>query len=181
MIHISLENFNGLLTTSETISSDLAKAYSDYIMNLDPCKLECNKCHSKGNCVKYGHYERSHLMHPADMPANSRISIQRIKCKRCNTTHALLPEEIIPYLQFAVSFIYLVLLRYFAHTETVDYICQSTGITPTQLYRWKARFEKQKDQYLGVVESAKHSDSETMDWLCRLKDYPETLRTGICG
>lgn len=40
-----------------------------------------------------------------------------------------------------------------------------------QLYRWKKRLEEQKDRYLGVLESARHSTRETMAWLMGLADY----------
>ena len=171
MLHAISEYCNILLQSGKDSSKVLLNEYKKYTKNLNTFSLECSHCHTKGNCVKNGHYERSHLLHPGDLEQGTRIDIQRIKCRHCSRTHALLPEQIVPYLQFAAPFIYSVLIRYYARAETVAHICESTQITPPVLYRWKARFEKQKDQYLGVVESEKHSAGQIMDWLCRLTDY----------
>jgi hypothetical protein len=44
-------------------------------------------------------------------------------------------------------------------------------ITASQIYRWKKRFEKQKDRYLGVLKSAEHSVHDVLILLGKLKDY----------
>ena len=53
----------------------------------------------------------------------------------------------------------------------METICWDMAVEVPQLYRWKKRLEEQKDRYLGVLESARHSTRETMAWLMGLADY----------
>jgi hypothetical protein len=55
--------------------------------------------------------------------------------------------------------------------ESVETICWDMAIEAPQLYRWKKRFEEQKDRYLGVLESARYSAGRAMEWLTERKDY----------
>ena len=114
-----------------------------------------------------------------DVLAGTRIRILRVRCKHCGRTHAILPEEIVPYLRFTATFIGSALNRYYTRMrcnectrkESVETICLDLEIEGPQLYRWKKRFEEQKDRYLGVLESARYSIGRTMDWLMNLRDY----------
>ena len=84
---------------------------------------------------------------------------------------AIRENQIVPYLQYSVVFIYLVLFQYYFTAETVESICMVLKITAPQIYRWKKHFEKQKDRYLGVLKSAEHSAHDVLIWLGKLKDY----------
>ena len=118
-------------------------------------------------------------MNAEDVIAGTRIRILRVRCKHCRRTHAILPEEIIPYLRFTATFIGSALNRYYTRMsfddcfkkETAETICWDLAIEVPQLYRWKKRFEEQKDRYLGALESVKHSARKAMEWLRELKDY----------
>lgn len=68
------------------------KAYKNYIDDLEVSILRCS-CGCKGSCIKYGKYKRKFVK-------NDKISyiyIQRIYCKSCLATNALLPVGIVPY------------------------------------------------------------------------------------
>ena len=157
----------------------LIRAYAAFIAMLNMFALECNNCHRRGECIRHGYYERGYLLAAEDVFAGTRIRILRVRCKHCGKTHAILPEEVIPYLRFTATFIGSALKRYYTRMlcdgcirkESVETICWDMAIEAPQLYRWKKRFEEQKDRYLGVLESARYSAGRAMEWLTERKDY----------
>ena len=151
---------------------DMIRLYVQFTTSLNTFRLECNCCHWKGSCIRHGYYERSYLLTAGDLVGEgTKIRILRVKCKHCGRTHAILPEEIAPYLPFSTVFIFPVLRLYYEKKETVESICSRFQIAIPQLYRWKNRFEKQKDQFLGALESAKHDGKEALTWLSKIQDY----------
>ena len=179
MIPVNLHHCNIFSGFEEKNSSALIKAYSAFVAMLNMFALECNNCHRRGECIRHGYYERGYLLSAEDVLAGTRIRILRVRCKHCGKTHAVLPEEIIPYLQYTVTFIGSVLNRYYTRMhydgyirkESVEKICLDMEIEVPQLYRWKKRFEAQKDRYLGVLESSRCSARRAMEWLTERKDY----------
>ncbi len=157
----------------------LIKAYTAFTATLNMFTLECNNCHKHGECIRHGYYKRRYLLTAEDVLAGTQIRILRVRCKHCGKTHAILPEEIVPYLGFTATFIGSALKRYYTRTncadivrkETVETICGDMAIEVPQLYRWKKRFEEQKDRYLGVLESARYSARRAIVWLTERKDY----------
>ena len=73
------------------------KKYDIYIANLNFSSLECAdiECKVKGHCKIHAYYERS-LILPEEKII---LFILRVICKKCNTTHAILPSFIVPYSQ----------------------------------------------------------------------------------
>jgi len=132
----------------------LIRAYAAFIAMLNMFALECNNCHRRGECIRHGYYERGYLLTVEDVLAGTRIRILRVRCKHCGKTHAILPEEIIPYLRFTATFIGSALKRYYTRMlcdgcnkkESVEMICWDMAIEVPQLYCWKKRFEAQKDR-----------------------------------
>lgn len=157
----------------------MIRAYATFIAMLNMFALECNNCHKRGECIRHGYYERGYLLTAEDVLTGTRIRILRVRCKHCGKTHAILPEEIVPYLRFTATFIGSSLQRYYTREpcdgcskkETMEKICEDMEIEVPQLYRWKKRFEEQKDRYLGVLESARYSARKAIERLTELKDY----------
>ncbi len=145
--------------------------YTQFIVTLNLYRLECNHCHCRGECIRHGYYVRGYMLEPSDLDKGTRIRILRVKCKHCGKTHAVLPEEIVPYLKYTATFIGIALDRHYTSGQTVEADCETLGIEPVLLYRWKKRFQEQKDRYLGRMESEKLSAREALGKLFRLKDY----------
>jgi len=158
------------------------KIYDGYIKKLDLFEVKCNDCQCRGECIRYGRYDRGYFLFPEDADSNERIFIQRVLCKACGVTHAILPEEIVPYAQYSIIFMLLVLEQYFLRPEThrtVQEICDEFRITPPLLYRWKKAFKKDKDKYLGVLESDKYTELEALSWLKDLPNYGKGFAAGF--
>ena len=63
--------------------------------------IKCPKCNVFGNFADHGSYKRNLI----STDKTSRIEVARIKCLNCNRTHALIPDDVIPYRQYSIEFI----------------------------------------------------------------------------
>ena len=160
--------------------------YVQFVSSLNVLGLECNNCHWKGSCIRHGYYQRSYLLNVGDlMSGGTKIKILRVKCKHCGRTHAILPEEIVPYLSFSTVFIYPILWQYYAKEKTIEAICREFQIAVPQLYRWKERFEKQKDRFLGVLKSRRYKGfltkwkADPANEICRQHDKKSASKEAL--
>ena len=81
------------------------KAYiQELILETDSYKnVACPFCNAKNSFVKYGTYTRSlNVLIKDELVKFNDLFVQRVICKSCNHTHALLPNFIIPYKQTTV-------------------------------------------------------------------------------
>ena len=62
---------------------------------------KCPYCNRKNALINYGHYNRNVSFLCENEIKNFYVSIQRVRCKSCKRTHALLPCFIIPYVIMA--------------------------------------------------------------------------------
>lgn len=145
--------------------------YTQFILTLNLFQLECNHCHRRGECIRHAYYSRGYILNASDMENGTRIRILRVKCKHCGRTHAILPEEIVPYLQCTSIFIGTALDLHYTSGEAVESVSKKINIEPNLLYRWKKLFLQQKEKYLGKLESGKLSVREALNRLFTLKDY----------
>ena len=60
--------------------------------------LECPCCHSK-EYILWGFYERGITYMKQAQIYSETVKIQRVRCKSCGKTHAILPFGIVPYKQ----------------------------------------------------------------------------------
>ncbi len=171
MIPVNLHHCNSFFGNLSGKSSDNINRYNAFVKNLDVFKLECNFCHRHGECIRHGYYQRGYLLDGGEHGSGKRIRILRVRCKGCGHTHAILPEEIVPYLKFTIPFIYSVLCQYYEKKRTIEAICNDNWIGRSQLYGWRDRFEAQKDQYMGILESCRHSAVDALAWLRGAADY----------
>ena len=66
------------------------------------------------------------------------LKVQRVRCKSCKVTHALLPNGIIPYKQFCSDVVLTTIIR--TLTETVDVVSSYLNISYDVIKRWKKQF-----------------------------------------
>lgn len=68
--------------------------YDCVIDNLQLHMVECT-CGKKGCLIRYGHYKRCVKINSLLVP----LSLQRVLCKECRCSHALIPSILVPYSQ----------------------------------------------------------------------------------
>lgn len=74
------------------------KSYAYILSKINISTITCPNCKKVHTLVFFGYYSRSII-------TNSGIvilDIQRVYCKHCHTTHALLPSSLVPYSQYPV-------------------------------------------------------------------------------
>ena len=118
---------------------------------------KCPNCGAYEKLSPYGGYFRNLVSYKDGMIVESRVSPPRFECNSCGTTHALLPDILIPYSPYSLRFMLTVLTAYFERNTTVAAVCERFGIAISTLYSWKERLLEHKELIIGMLESIKES------------------------
>lgn len=119
--------------------------YNDSVDNMNPYALQCS-CGCKGGCIKYGKYKK--------LVDKYEIFIQRVLCKTCKITHAILPTFIVPYERMPLDYILDMTLNYDC-VNSADY----------ELKRYK-RIYKEWDVRLKSIEIKDSDDINSVITFC---------------
>ena len=83
--------------------------YQAFVASIDLLSLHCPVCGAVGLFILYGHYKRFVIIDDISSgDCKIEIHVQRIQCTQCKSTHALLPTNFVPYIQFTYLFIYYI-------------------------------------------------------------------------
>ena len=85
--------------------------YNESVENMNSYSFQCN-CGCRGSCIKYGKYRR--------FIDKYEIFIQRVICKVCKITHAILPTFIVPYERMPLDYILDIATKY-DYINSADY------------------------------------------------------------
>jgi len=66
---------------------------------------ECTQCKCQGNFTGHGSYKRTVVFRGRE----ERVEVARVRCAGCRTTHAVIPEGIVPYKSYSEAFVLAVL------------------------------------------------------------------------
>ena len=86
--------------------------YNDSVNNMNAYSIQCN-CGCKGSYIKYGKYKR--------IIDKYEIFIQRVLCKVCRITHAILPTFIVPYERMPLVYILDLVTNTIYDNNSADY------------------------------------------------------------
>ena len=89
------------------------KKYLKIIQSMDISVYDCPKCRAKASMIRHAYYERNVISIIDEVMLFSTLKILRVKCKSCDSTHAILPGDIIPYKQFDYLSFIAILENYF--------------------------------------------------------------------
>ena len=137
---------------------------------------KCQGCGATGNLSPYGSYNRNLVSRTDEETVDDRVSPNRYKCKICDTTHAMLPDIIVPHSQYSLRFKLTALIAYFERDTTVVAVCQSFGIAVSTLYEWKKRLLSHKALLLGALRSLKTSEHSFLSSLLESEQLSKHLR-----
>lgn len=125
---------------------------TDNLSDISLLEERCPNCGLKGGCSLHGYYQRNLIDFADEKPIVRQITIPRVICP-CGSSHAILPDPIIPYLQYSLFYILMVLSVYSCHIMTVEKLCQRYYITPPVLYRWLKVYDDHRPQWQGILKS----------------------------
>lgn len=114
----------------------------------------CPKCGSKHSLSRHGSYERNIcFMKDYHNIYEEKMSIIRLKCSSCSSTHAILPNDIIPYCIYSFSTIINILTRRYIKNEKILAIGEDLSISFQLIYNFISRFIKFLDSCLIVLKN----------------------------
>lgn len=147
MITIYNENFN---------SNRKINHYYEYTAQLNTSKLHCPKCNHVGGCERHAYYRRFFIYNNQKY----ELSILRVRCKHCNTTHALLPFFLLPYFQIPLVDV-IQILNLSSKDQYHRFLYDHCLLEESHIYHIKKRFQDfryrtiQKEIYLKMVNHLK--------------------------
>ena len=92
----------------------------------NPLAMPCPRCGCPGNYVGHGSYLR-HVVHRG---REERISVRRVRCVGCMSTHALMPPGVVPYRQHSEGLVLAVLAAWASGTSNAE-VRRAFGISET--------------------------------------------------
>jgi len=140
------------------IKSSSKVLFDSYMGRFNPGREVCPVCGSGGNCHIHAYYGRNIVDFIQGRPTRMELTITRLVCDSCGHTHAVLPDPIIPYSCFGLFFLLRVLAEVFASVHTQEQICERFGITRNQLRKWRALWNRHKQEWLGILDAAETPD-----------------------
>jgi len=118
---------------------------------------ECPCCGTKGWLSAYGGYLRWLVSLRKRRTVCCHIWIRRFECGSCGSTHALLPDILVPYSPYSLHFKLTVLIAYHERDCTVEALCMEFGIAISTLYEWIKCLASHKELMIGVMLNRKAS------------------------
>lgn len=101
----------------------------------------CPKCGARHSLIRHGCYERNVcFINSCKNVIEEKITILRLKCNSCNSTHAILPNDIIPYCIYSFSFILNILLKYYSTEHNVLELSSNFNISFQTIYSFISKF-----------------------------------------
>ncbi|MBN4051117.1 MAG: hypothetical protein COA82_10265 [Alkaliphilus sp.] len=118
------------------------KNYEKLIMNeYQIYNYTCPKCLAKSDWVRHAIYERNVVLVEIIAFIEVKMKILRLKCKSCNSTHAILPSDIIPYCIYSLPFIFAIISEYYLEEDSVLCIAKEYKISFQVIYNYLKLFE----------------------------------------
>ena len=100
----------------KNLNSFSQKSYDKLVDSIQLVNIPCT-CGARGCMVGYGHYSR----HVKLFSKLITLSVQRVRCKQCGKTHAILLSCLVPYSQIPLD------------DQQQILICAETGSSPAQV------------------------------------------------
>lgn len=150
MISYIRKDDNGILNKNK----EIIPSYQDLL------NITCPKCNCVGRFYFHGFYIRFLyiVLSGVNCFIKKRIKVRvtRIKCQCCGKTHAILHHDVIPYRQYALSFVIKVLKSHFILKHNIQEICIEFDISETLFNNLLNCFHRElpelKALFKGVIQ-----------------------------
>lgn len=129
-----------IILNNKKINQNFSEILRKYQNQINFCSLQCPNCESH-EYILWGTYERGVTYFKNGELTSEVIVIQRIRCKSCHKSHALLPFGIIPYKQLTDEVMIMLL------SKDNDITYYSEDIITT----YKKQFKKTCYPYLVTI------------------------------
>ena len=154
--------------------SDLS-LFSQFMDNFNAEYITCPSCGARHSCSNFAFYPRNMISYQKGSIVCSIISVPRVECSSCDSTHTILPDILIPHGSYSLSFILKILRSYFLGHKTIACLCSHFQISISTLYAWIHLFKKQKSLWLGILKDAQMSSHSFLDSILSIKTFTDSF------
>jgi len=169
---------NMLMINQETIFSkinSIKRSDLELLEDMKPQYKVCPNCGAIDCCSPYASYGRCMISIESGVRKEHYLTIQRVICGSCNSTHALLADVLIPYGSYSLRFILHTLRAYLNRTCTVAALCNRYNIAISTLYRWIDLFKEHANLWLSVLEQILQISVEALDHFENIQLLPSSF------
>jgi len=135
----------------------------------------CPSCGAAGRCSPHGPYLRCMISICDGARKEHEISVPRVICGSCGSTHALLADVLIPYSSYSLRFILHVLRAYFYRNCTVEALCERFSIAISTLYEWMHLFKTHANLWLSALQQILLATAEALDCFEDIQMLPSSF------
>ena len=117
----------------------------------------------------HAYYGRTLVEIIGGRPVKKDLCVCRLICRQCGhpTTHAVLPDPVIPYRHHSLLFILRVLAEHALRLRPAERICEAYEISVRTFYRWQKQFKEHMSEWQGLLLSAEKDLKTTLLELVR--------------
>ena len=121
--------------------------------HLRPGTEVCPYCGCRGVMRVHGYYDRSLIEFIDGRPVKVSLCVCRLICRQCKhpSSHAVLPDPIIPYCRHSLFFILRVLAEHALRLRPAEKICEVFDISQKTFFRWQKLFEEHRREWQGLL------------------------------
>ena len=116
----------------------------------------CPNCPAVGRFSLHGSYHRHVLYFTKQELAYKFIEIKRIKCLSCETTHAVMPGDIIPYKLLSLLVVLFILTMIYIKKATVLKVAAIWGFSYQFIYSILYAFQKHAQRIYQYFRETSH-------------------------
>ena len=121
-------------------------SYDSDIRCLNYATIKCPKCGAVGFFHNHGRYSR-YLFNNSD----ELINIQRIRCEKCLSTHALLPDVIVPYRYYSSPFLLNLFSLYLIRVVSIVNISRCLNISIPAVMKLIKYYRQSHEQRTMII------------------------------
>ena len=97
-------------------------------------------CHAPNTLTRHAKYNRYICTFSIDEIEEIEVTILRLKCNSCNSTHAILPTDTVPYAFYSFTFIFKILVEYFNEDTSTAKISNRSKVSHQTIYWYIAQY-----------------------------------------
>ena len=130
--------------------------YSECMDHLGRQEAVCPFCGARNTLRIHSYYKRTLIDLVDNKPVRITLYICRLICPSClrPSTHAVLPDPVIPYCRHSLRFILRVLAEHLFHLRSVERICEAFDISVRTFYRWQKLFQDHMKEWQGFLAAS---------------------------
>ena len=182
MILVFLKKFNKIYENTiflrSSFSDDILKVF--YHENDVP---KCPKCNTNKHIEWHCSYVRNICTVINSEIVRTPVEILRLRCTGCTDTHAILPDDVIPYSYYGKSFVMYCLKMYYLENKSVSDIVVTTNTYDKLIYKFLNKYSDEflsllffLKVYLEIYLQADTPSKKVLNIICNIESFKDFLK-----